>query len=580
MNNSESGFNAFSNGIEQPINPEQTRQPSPEETKKLGSSALNGYGPNEIFVEQQAQGVPEVQETQEVQEVQETPIPVTPEIPDVRPPQPEEITSVISELAGVEWHQPLAENTQPVAETASDNEETEKAHENFAHRIFEKAKGSRVFKTAVAAGLAATIVLSLAACGANKDTNQASNQSASESIEQVESTALSGEQSNGVIYDYSHYADREGKESANAYDYDMSDCYGDEETFKVRIMEVAKRTPEALSSYAFTILTPEEKAELGIDGKSMVEIDDVISNDPNGGALQQKIIAKFKEALNDPDTVFKFYKENDYETSSYVYFIDDNDDGIMSPNELHIGYADAQRKGAPQVDIKRPMNKKRPLASGTSSSGKWETAYYITDINLSCGGQVNYDEGDFPPGVPYIDPNDPNPTPEKPTTPPTEASTTPPTEKPTKWGKEGDPHGGPDVTLSDKVNLNSEVSEEQNDGINKGNQGYVDDNQATPGSGSENNSSGGSSSGGVTAPGANNGGRVSGGENQSGPETNGENAYNNPEQISQGQKVDSSGNSAQEEAQKSGGESGNGAAAGEDNYSNSGEEAAVANGDF
>lgn len=392
----------------------------------------------------------------------------------------------------------------------------------------------------------------------------------------TEITALAGEQANGVTYDYSHYADREGKESANAYDYSLANCYGDREATAQGIMDVAKRTPEALASYAFTILTPEEKAELGIDGKSMVEIDDMMSNDPNGGVLQRQIIDKLDGALSDPSTVFSFYKENDFETSSYVYFVDSNEDGVYSPDELHIGYANVQRNGSPQVDIKRPVNSKRPLASGTSSKGEWETAsYQVTDINLSCGGQVNYGVGEFPPGVPYVDPNDENPDPQKPTEPSTQPAT--------EWGKSGDPHGGDLVEKSDKVDPNSEVSKEQNDNTNKGNQGYVDDNHATPGSGSENNGVGnnGYTSSDIVAPGASTEGeRLSGGESQGGSGTNGENVYHSPESISEGQQVDNSGNAAQEAAQASGGENGGGASAGEDNYSDTGEEAAVENGDF
>lgn len=537
MNNSENGFNTFSNGTEQPTNPEQTRQPSLQEIKELGSSALAGYDPNEIFVEYQAQVAPEVQETQEiqeVQEVQETPISVTPDIPDTKLSQPEEITSVISELVGVEWHQPLTENTKPVAEITSDNNGTETAHENLTRKLLEKAKGSRAFKAMIAAGLAATIALSLAACGADKDANQAPDQSGSELVDRVENTALSGEQPNGVVYDYSHYADREGKESANAYDYDISDCYGDEEAFKNRFMGVASSTPEALSTYTI-IFTDEERQELGLGESNVVSVDNAISNDASGGDLQKKLLNKLDKVLNDKEnTRFTFYLENNYETSSYMYFVDQNNDGTMTPVEMHIGKAYSKRNGAPQVDIERKI----VTANGTT---EWVKK---ADINLRCGGQINGRAEDFP-DIPVIDPNNPNPTPETPTIPPTE--------KPTEWGKEGDPHGGPDVTPSDKVDPNSEVSKEQNDDTNKGNQGYVDDNQATPGSSSDNN-------------GSYNEDRLSGGENQGGDQTNGTNTYNNPEQNNQGQQVDNSGNESQQQAQDAG------VKPGEDNYSDAEEE--------
>lgn len=84
------------------------------------------------------------------------------------------------------------------------------------------------------------------------------------------------------------------------------------------------------------------------------------------------------------------------------------------------------------------------------------------------------------------------------------------------WGKSGDPHGGPDVTVLGEQATND---------------------------------------------------RLSGGENQSGNHINGENAYHDPESNAQGQQVDDSGNNNQ-------------AAAGGNNYGDSGKESAVENEDF
>lgn len=551
-------FESFSNN--ETYNAEQPApQVSEELTHKFGATAYAGYREAEGEMENGTSETP----SEDMDMMFQEEVVETPEIPQ-RETQEDPTVAVLHELEGVEWHEHPTQNTNVASEATEShigNGEEEATHESLVRRILEKAKNSRAFKAAVAVGLAATMAFSLAACSGN---NQSSS---SESVStKTEATALVGEQANGLTYDYSHYADREGKESANAYDYSLADRYGDREATAQGIMAVAKRTPEALASYAYAILTPEEKAELNLTGKTMVEIDDKMSNDLNGGVLQQQIIEKLDNALNDKKTIFKFYKENDFETSSYVYFVDSNKDGVYSPDELHIGYANVQRSGAPQVDIMRP------LASGTGSSDKWETvSYQIADINLSCGGQVNYGEGEFPPGVPYIDPNDPNPTPEVPTQPTTE------------WGKSGDPHGGPDVVPSDKVDPDAEVTKEQNENTNKGNQGYIDDNKATPGSGSENNgtNSSGYASSDIVAPGANTDGeRLSGGENQGGDGTNGENAYYSSESISQGQQVDNSGNASQAAAQAAGGENGSGASAGGDNYSDSGEEAAVENGDF
>lgn len=566
-------FESFSNN--ETYNAEQPApQVSEELTHKFGATAYAGYREAEGGMENGTSETPSGDMDMMFQEK----VVETPEIPQ-QEAQEDPTVAVLHELEGVEWHEHPTQNTNVASEATEShigNGEEEATHESLVRRILEKAKNSRVFKAAVVVGLAATMAFSLAACIGNNQSS--SSESASVG---AEAATLVGEQANGVTYDYSHYADREGKESANAYDYSLADCYGDREATAQGIMDVAKRTPEALASYAYTILTSDEKAELNLTGKTMVEIDDKMSNDLNGGVLQRQIIEKLDNALNDKKTIFKFYKENDFETSSYVYFVDSNKDGVYSPDELHIGYANVQRNGAPQVDIMRPVNSNRPLASGTtSSSGEWETvSYQVTDINLSCGGQVNYGEGEFPPGVPYIDPNDPNPTPEVPTQPTPEVPTQPTTE----WGKSGDPHGGPDVVPSDKVDPDAEVTKEQNENTNKGNQGYIDDDKATPGSGSENNgtNSSGYASSNIVAPGANTDGeRLSGGENQGGDSTNGENAYYSSESISQGQQVDNSGNASQAAAQAAGGENGSGASAGGDNYSDSGEEAAVENGDF
>lgn len=483
MNNSESGFDAFSN-TEQPIDTEQIKQSPHEEIRKFGSVALSGY-------------------------------------------------------------------------------ETEADHENLAHKLFEKAKGSRAFKAVVAAGLAATMAFSLAACSTNKDINQASDQSASEFVGQTESTALSGEQSNGIVYDYSHYADIKSKESANAYDYDMSHCFGDEAGFTTEFMQVAKRTPEALASYAYMIFTDEEKQELGIGSQmSMVEIDDAMSNGENGGALRERLLNKLQGVLQDKDTTrFTFYKENDYEISSYTYFVDENNNGVMNPVKMHLGQAYVKRSGAEQVDIERKI--------ATANGGTiWAKK---ADINLRCGGQVNGRPEDFK-GVPVIDPNNPTPTPEKPTSPsapqptppPTEVSTNPPTE-PTEWGKQGDPHGGPDVIYSEEVDPDSEVPEEYIEDTNKGDQGYKDDKKAIPGSGSENDNPDGPSSNSVTAPDAEKGERLPGGDKQDDSQTNGNNPYRDDDKTEEGQKKDDEGDSNQKQAQKE-------AEPGKDNHSDADEE--------
>ncbi len=140
------------------------------------------------------------------------------------------------------------------------------------------------------------------------------------------------------------------------------------------------------------------------------------------------------------------------------------------------------------------------------------------------------------------------------------------------WGKGDNPHAGQNVDVSDPVNPASEVSRSESEGANRGNQGYVNDNQATPGSHSGNN--GGSGNTGVTAPGTNSGGdRLTGGNNQGGNQQAGTN-NSAPAVTPEATNRDNTGNNNQGAAQNSG------TTTGGNNYSDSQEEDLVNNGDF
>ena len=154
-----------------------------------------------------------------------------------------------------------------------------------------------------------------------------------------------------------------------------------------------------------------------------------------------------------------------------------------------------------------------------------------------------------------------------------------------EWGKSGDPHGGEDVEISDQVDPKSEVSEEQNNSTNTGNQGYVYDHGATPGTANDTDSYWFAGSG-IQATDANtDGGRLHGGEDQSnngdgGSDMAGENAYQNPEAIAEGEAINEAGNNAQAEAQEFGGSDNGGSTPGGDNYGDKDEEDIVAEGDY
>ncbi|MBR2994198.1 hypothetical protein IKF43_02290 [Candidatus Saccharibacteria bacterium] len=436
--------------------------------------------------------------------------------------------SVLDEV--LQAHEPIHSESQFTA-TENQNSLKDKIRETI-----NKAKNTRGFKIVVAGLLVASIGLSLAACGGAH--NASNNQEPTTAFEQ---TAVSGEQANGVSYDYRHYLDYENKDSKNAYDYSLVDRYGDRDATIDGIMDVAERNPEALASYAYQILNEEEKQELGIDGMNMTQIDDAMSNDENGGKLQKDILTELEEVLKDENsTRFDYYLENNFEETSYVYFIDDNNDGTATPEEMHIGYSTTKRDGAPQVNILRKAN---------TADGKtvWVLA---ADINLKCGGQVNYSKGEFPEGVPKIDQDSPDP---ETTTKPTPETTT---ETTTQWGKSGDPHAGEDVTKSPPVDPNSQKSKEENDNTNKGNQG---NSNTKPGSSSNNTDSNKKPS---------NPDRKSGGENQGGSSTNGNNSAPKGDESRE-----QSGNESQRQAQEQN-------QTGGDNNTNSEEEQRVADGDF
>ena len=489
---------------------------------------------------------------------------------------------------------------------------------------------------------------------------------------------LSGETAEGTGYNYTEYADRDNKVSYNAYGYNKESAFNDREATAAGILEMAKNEPEALASYSYNIFTSDEKKELGIDGLNMTEIDNRFDQE-GGGELQKKLLDKLQQILEDEgSTRFDFYYENDTEKTNYIYFIDDNGDGKLTPDELHLGYDVKKRDNAPQVDVYRSIT----MSDGTVKEVK------MLDLNMRCGYQPNYgvapegvkyvkaeektdivippvvidtptpepetpetpeepEEPETPeepeePEIPFIPfipdfPPEPTPTPEPEPTPTPEPEPTPtpepeptptpepeptptpepeptptpepeptptpepeptptpepeptptpepePTPTPTpepepepEWGKSGDPHGGDLVTPSNPVNPESEVTKEYIETVNEGNQGYVDDNKATPGSSSEQNGVNeetGFAASGIVAEGATTeGGRLTGGEDQSDGNLAGENAYQDQEAIAEGQAEDEAGNAAQAEAQVEN-------EVGGDNNSDEAEEARVAEGNF
>ena len=225
------------------------------------------------------------------------------------------------------------------------------------------------------------------------------------------------------------------------------------------------------------------------------------------------------------------------------------------------------------------------------SSTRLDSLPQVAEKSITGGGAITITTGggpvtSTPPSKSHRTPDptpDPTPTPAPDPTPdptPTPAPDPTPTPEPTptptpepEWGKEGDPHAGTDYIQT--VVTNPAVSDISH--INDGDQGYVDDNKATPGAASESNGVSqetGFADSGIVAEGASTEGeRLSGGEDQSDGQMAGENAYHSEAETSAGQAADEKGNDAQEEAQETNDVGG-------DNNSDKEEESRVAEGNF
>ena len=457
------------------------------------------------------------------------------------PEQPEQLdqTANIEQQAA----EPSLEKNKKLGSTALAGREAEKSNESFARKTFERAK------KAAALGLSLILTTSfLTACGGGQKANHTFTETgSSESIveqqsetalatQQAEAATVSGEQENGLNYDYSGYNSPE-KLNRNNFGEDLRKYHGNRDAMVGAMMSEAGKNPEMLVAEAYHILTPSQKERAGIANMKINEIDNLL-NGQDGGKYQQAIFRELDTVMHDKEhTKVVFITAHGRAWSALEYNIDKNGDGQQTPDETYIGTSSVYRNNVKQFKVINAPNDQEKTD---------------TNINEYCGAQP--DTPEKPEGVKEIQPDETVKTPpEEPTTTPTEIPTNPPTEKPTEWGKEGDPHGGPDVIYSDEVDPDSEVSKEQNDDTNKDNQGYEDDGQATPGSPSDNG-------------GSYNENRLPGGENQGGYQTNGANEYNNPEQNDQGRQIDNSGNESQQQAQDEG------ASPGEDNYSDAEEE--------
>ena len=173
--------------------------------------------------------------------------------------------------------------------------------------------------------------------------------------------------------------------------------------------EVLRRTdgnPNSLASYANQILTPAEKAELGIADKNDNDVRDII--EVGGESFRQRVYESFKRAIKNSDVSFEEFTGATYTLTEN--WDDLNKDGKPSINEITAGHFKVNR-----------VNDKRVTFTYTSDSGE---VTKLT-IRLDCGGNVEYD---VEPGTPVAPPT--KIIPPVTTTETTTEKKTPPTETP------------------------------------------------------------------------------------------------------------------------------------------------------
>lgn len=454
-----------------------------------------------------------------------------------------------------------------------------------SERFIPKFLKSKLCKAALIGAVSAGLIFGGAKAAKNAE-NRQPLPNAPTDIEEEQNERVFGENegelANGVYYNYQHYADADNKETKWAYDYDYSDRFSDKEATIDGILEVASRTPEALSSYAYNIFTDEEKEELGIKGMSMTELDNYLSNADNidGGTKQKAIQAKFEEVLRDGKTTYNFYYENSIENTNYILFVDANQDGKMTPDEMTLRFSTKKRNNSEQVDVYRLLEMK----DGSLKKVK------MMDLNMKCGFQPNYEASGTPDDLVELPPEqeqkqDQNQDTEKPKPKP-EPNTTggggdpiptpiiiggggdpdpdpvpyiPPVQN---WSKTSNAHAGgtAEQVLSEAPAAESEVSAEQNSQANANGQGHVIDLGAKPGDSSDsygagiaNSDNGFAASGIITEGATTEEGHLEGGEDQSvdasgKAEMAGENAHQDQSEVEAGEAFDAQGNNAQAEA--------------------------------
>lgn len=191
-------------------------------------------------------------------------------------------------------------------------------------------------------------------------------------------TEVGGEQApNGVLNNYAEdYGRYDEKESVNSFGRSLEFAYGSSQKTFAEVFRIARNQPEVLASYGAAL--PETLEAAGFD-ESITSIEDFNErqkavdeafNGENGARLQRRLLAAVTVVLGHGS--YTFYLENDTEQTSYIY----HENGEENTTEnLTPGMDVRQRVDSKQVDILVTF------ANGTQR---------VLDLNLPCGGQVNF----------------------------------------------------------------------------------------------------------------------------------------------------------------------------------------------
>ena len=191
-----------------------------------------------------------------------------------------------------------------------------------------------------------------------------------------ETSQYAGEMPNGVRYDYTEYFDYDNKKSHNSFGYDYSEQYGDEDATKNQINSEIMDDPEILASNVYLAFPESKKAEYGISGLGMGQIDESLDGE-YGGKKKKKLQEEMQSAIYNENTTWEYKIVNGEQKTIYTYCEDDNSD---NPKGKHLEWDIKDRHDAKQVTATYAF-------VVTDADGQEHLEYTTVTYNLDCGYQ-------------------------------------------------------------------------------------------------------------------------------------------------------------------------------------------------